>query len=324
MPKSPLSQLSSAPSSPPSSPPSHPDPVARRRPARRSTPPWREVVGVDFSGAAQAGHTTWLARLRPATRAERRAGSPPLHLTALDPLAALAGTAERAPALAHLVALVRASDRALWAFDFPFGFPLEVLPDGARWGAHHALVAEWAHDDYGLGLECVRRARARGGPMHVRRLTDGDARAPFDPYHYRIIYQTVHGIGSVLGALRGDRDTAVLPFQHRRLATARRVLVETCPASTLKRWGLPHQRYKQPEGGALTAVRRRTRRAIVDALAAHVAMDPRFVRRVMRDPGGDALDAVIAGVGGAQGVARADHAALGRHPRYGREGHLFY
>jgi hypothetical protein len=294
-------------------------------PSRPPRPlPFAEVVGVDFSGAAEAGHATWLARLRPATRAERRAGSPSLHLTALDPLAALAGDAARGPALAHLVALVRASDRALWAFDFPFGFPLEVLPEGARWDAHHALVAEWAHDDYGLGLECVRRARGRGGPMHIRRLTDGDARAPFDPYHYRIIYQTFYGIRDVVGRLRRDRDTAVLPFQHRRLATARRALVETCPASTLKRWGLPHQRYKQPEGGALTPVRRRTRRAIVDALGAHVAMDARFVRRVMRDPGGDALDAVIAGAGGAQGVARADHAALARHPRYGREGHLYF
>jgi hypothetical protein len=105
------------------------------------------------------------------------------------------------------------------------------------------------------------------------------------------------------------------------------VLVETCPASTLKRLGLPHQRYKQPEGGPLTSVRRRTRRAILDGLAPHVALDAdggRLRRRAMRDPGGDALDAVVAALGAAQAVAAADHAAIARHPRYRREGHLFY
>ena len=64
----------------------------------------------------------------------------------------------------------------------------------------------------------------------MRRLTDGDARAPFDPYHYRIIYQTFYGIRDVVGRLRRDRGTAVLPFHQRRLAGARRVLVETVAA----------------------------------------------------------------------------------------------
>ncbi len=305
-------------------------------------PRFARAYGVDFSGARLAGRTTWVARLDLAGD-----GGPP-RLAALDRLDRLAGTAERGPALAHLVTMVRGSADALWAFDCPFGLPVELLPARAGWAAQRRLVREWGDDAYGLGLECVRRARALGGPLHVRRLTDGDARAPFDPYHYRIIYQTFYGVRDVAGPLAADAGTAVLPFQYRKLArgrlgrgklgrdrrprregvgdrasgpAARRVVVETCPGSTLRRWGLPFQRYKQPEGGALTAVRRRTRRAIVDGVCARVVVGPAFVRRMMRDPGGDALDAVVAAAGGLEGVLGADHAAGGR---YRREGRLFF
>jgi hypothetical protein len=72
-------------------------------------------------------------------------------------------------------------------------------------------------------------------------------------------------------------------------------------------------------------VRRRTRRRILDGLARSLDADGgRLRRRAMRDPGGDALDAVVAALGAAQAVAAADHAAIARHPRYRREGHLFY
>ncbi len=292
-------------------------------PAPFRLPRFAHAYGVDFSGARLAGRATWVARLALGARGARP------RLVALDRLERLAGTAERGPALAHLVGLVRASEDALWGFDCPFGLPVELLPPRAGWGAQRGLVREWGDDAYGLGLECVRRARALGGPMHVRRLTDGEARAPFDPYHYRIIYQTFYGMRDVAGPLAGDAGTAVLPFQYGKLARGagrgaarvRRVVVETCPGSTLKRWGLAHQRYKQPEGGALSAVRRRTRRGIVEGLAARVEVDAGFVRRMMRDPGGDALDAVVAAAGAWEGVCAAEHGAGGR---YGREGRLFY
>src|SRR5205085_2496564 len=164
-------------------------------------------------------------------------------------------------------------------------------------------------------LECLRRATLLGGPMHIRRLTDHEAKAPFDCYHYRIIYQTFHGMRDVLGPLRRRPGTAILPFQYRRLPGARRVLVEACPASTLKRLGLPHQNYKQPAGGPLTAKRRRTRRAILDGLTARVEIGPAHRYVIMRNGGGDALDAVIAALGGWDAWRDADHAAVARHPR---------
>ena len=142
-------------------------------------------------------------------------------------------------------------------------------------------------------------------------------------YHYRIIYQTFYGMRDVLGPLRRHPRTAILPFHYRRLTAARRVVVEACPASTLKRLGLPHQNYKQPQGGRLTAKRQRVRRVILAGLAGHVVISEAHRRVIMRNGGGDALDAVIAAVGAARAWHTADHHRIARHPRYSREGRLY-
>ena len=277
------------------------------------------IFGVDFSGAKLAGRNTWVARLERAPRRLRVA----YRLVELHRLETLCGTADRAPALAHLVERIAASNGALWALDFPFGLPVEVMAPGARWPDQLDFLREWGDDAYGAGVECVRRSLALRGSKHIRRQTDIEAKAPFDCYHYRIIYQTFHGMRDVLGPLSLVRRTAVIPFQYRRLTPARRVLVEACPTSTLKRLGLPHNNYKQPEGGPLTAKRLRTRRALLDGLTRHVLVGDRHRRVMMRNGGGDALDAVIAGLGAAQAWEAADHRLIARHPRYPREGRLF-
>ncbi|HJT76724.1 MAG TPA: hypothetical protein VJ739_05935 [Gemmataceae bacterium] len=278
------------------------------------------IYGVDFSGARLAGRNTWVARL---VSPARRARTPGYQLAELWRLEKRCGTAERAPALAHLVEVIARSERALWALDFPFGLPVEVMEPGTRWPAQLDFLHAWGENAYGAGVECLRRAQALGGPNHIRRQTDGEAKAPFDCYHYRIIYQTFYGMRDVLGPLRLVKHTAILPFQYRRLPTARRVLVEACPTSTLKRLGLPHNNYKQPEGGPLTRKRLRTRNAILAGLAGHVQISEGHRRVIMRNGGGDALDAVIAALGGIQAWEAADHRHIARHPRYPREGRLF-
>ena len=280
-----------------------------------------QIYGVDFSGARLAGRNTWVARIEREAGARRKAS--PFVLADLARLEDLCGTAERGVALARLVELIAESSDALWALDFPFGLPVEVMGAGGGWAAQFELLREWGEDGYGVGLECLRRAEALGGPRHIRRLTDVEERAPFDPYHYRIIYQTFYGMRDVLGPLRRRGETAILPFQYRRLPRARRVLVEACPASTLKRMGLPHQNYKQPEGGPLTAKRRRTRHVILEGVSRHLRMTETHRRRIMRNGGGDALDAVLAAVGVARAWAACDHRAVARHARYPREGRLY-
>ncbi|HKA56307.1 MAG TPA: DUF429 domain-containing protein [Candidatus Binatia bacterium] len=277
------------------------------------------IYGVDFSGAKLAGRNTWVARIEPASPRRR----PRYTLTSLLPLERACGTAERSAALPHLVQMIAESDGALWALDFPFGLPVELMGPGACWLAQFDLLHAWGEDDYGVGLECIRRAQALGLSKHVRRLTDVEAKAPFDPYHYRIIYQTFYGMRDVLGPLKGQRHTAILPFQYRRLQSARRVLVEACPASTLKLLGLPHQNYKQPQGGRLAPKRLRTRRMILDGLSEYVQITEAQRRVMMRNGGGDALDAVVAAIGAVRSWQTSDHRLVARHPRYPREGRLF-
>lgn len=276
---------------------------------------FRSIYGVDFSGAKLAGENTWIARLVPRRRS--------YELVELWRLRSLCGTAEREPALAHLVKLVAASQDALWGMDFPFGLPVEVVADGASWAEQLRWVRQWCRGAYALGEECVRRALALGKPMHIRRTTDQEAKTPFDCYHYRIIFQTYHGMRDVLAPLSAVRGTAILPFHYRRLPSARRVIVESCPGSTLKRLGLPHQNYKQAEGGPLTRRRRNTRHEILSALSAHIAISPGQRRTIMRNAGGDALDAVIAALGALHGWRDADHQFIVRHARYRREGRLY-
>jgi hypothetical protein len=150
---------------------------------------FQAIFGVDFSGAKLAGRNTWVARLEPFLKNSRR-----LRLSTLANLEKLCGTAERLPALAWLVQHIAESDDALWALDFPFGLPIEIVDPSARWPAQFDLLHAWGEDAYGLGLECVRRAKQRGGPLHIRRITDIEAKTPFDCYHYRIIYQTAQNI----------------------------------------------------------------------------------------------------------------------------------
>ena len=270
-------------------------------------------MGVDFSGAAKAGRTIWLA----STTVRKRG---PLRLDSLDRLDRLIGTADRPAAMAALVSAVQTSDDTLWAIDFPFGLPVEIGPRG--WASQVRRVQRWPDGAYAFGHDCLERARRRGGPMHIRRLTDREQRVPFDPYHYRIIYQTFHGMRDVLGPLSEDLQTRISPFPAER-PDARRTVVEACPATTLHHLGLPHQNYKQAAGGPLTPKHRRTRRTIVDGLEPHVRIGDRHRRVIMRDPGADALDAVIAAVGATRSWPLLDHAAIARHSRYPREGRIY-
>ena len=276
---------------------------------------FRFIYGVDFSGAKLAGENIWIACLVP--RRDR------YELVELSRLRALCGTAQREPALAHLVKLVESSRGARWGMDFPFGLPIEVVEPNSRWADQLRWISRFEDGAYSLGEECVRRARGLGGPMHLRRTTDTEAKTPFDCYHYRIIYQTFHGMRDVLLPLSRTKGTAILPFQYHKLSSAQRAIVEACPTSTLKRLGLPHQNYKQPQGGRLATRRRRTKRRILDGLRQTIRISDAQMRTIMRNGGGDALDAVIAAVGAIDGWQAADHRAISRHARYPLEGRLY-
>ena len=78
------------------------------------------IYGVDFSGAKLAGRNIWVARLERPKRPSRAVRHRLVELASLE---RLCGTAERGPALGHLVQLIADSRAALWALCMGAGLP---------------------------------------------------------------------------------------------------------------------------------------------------------------------------------------------------------
>lgn len=289
-------------------------------------PEIHQVVGVDFSGARQSGLTAWMAR----TEVDLRTGGgapdlPRLRLSSLDPLSELTNGEHRDLVNRYLVDQVLRSEQTLWGFDFPFGLPVEL--GLGTWRQQLRQVGNFVGDAREYGRFLVGRSLELTGAMHVRRLTDSETKTPFDCYHYRIIHQTFHGMRDVLRRIAPDRQTSILPFQFSRLrgesSRPRRIVVEACPSSTLKRLGLPHRLYKQIGGQPPTDAQREVRSQILRGLQQRIELTARQRQLMMENSGADALDAVVAAVGVWETWQRDDPAAIARHPRYRREGRVY-
>ena len=251
-------------------------------------PQLKRVIGVDFSGAAKSGKTAWLAALN-RDRSPGPCGSP---------TDGLSSSHEGGGPLWRLVELA------------PIG---RLAGSDERDAVNRYLV------------DRILSSRQTLWGMDFRRDTDRETQTPFDCYHYRIIYQTFHGMRDVLRPIVADPRTAVLPFQYDLLGDqdVDRVVVEACPSSTLKRLGLPHRLYKQSGAKPPDGKHRRNRQIILRRLANWVQISDHRRRVMMRDPGGDALDAVIAAVGAWRSVSRDRHAEIAEHPRYRHEGRVY-
>lgn len=274
---------------------------------------FERVIGVDFSGAAMPGKLVWIAACDVLPDAS-------LKLTSLQSLDELSGATERDGCLRWLVDCIAGSGRALWGMDFPFSLPVDIAGD-----EHDQLkwVSGFEGNAYDFGRVCVSRAMNLGEKLHLRRDTDIETKTPFDCYHYRIVCQTFHGMRDVLLPLRSRRGVAVVPLEMRKAARADTIVVEACPGSTLKRMRLPHSRYKDPTSRAVAKPKRAVRELILSGLAPHVEIDQASQRVALAQPGGDALDAIIAAVGSWDAWRAADLKAIARHPRYLREGLVF-
>ena len=282
-------------------------------------PSLRRVFGIDFSGAAMSGQTAWAAETEVIGDSDR------LVLTRLNSLGKLAGDDSRLAVNDHLVRMISSSSETLWGMDFPFGLPIEL--GLGPWNHQLKYVANFSGNAKDLGRHLVQTAQALGHSMHVRRVTDRETQTPFDCYHYRIIYQTFHGMRDVLLPAAKNRSTCVLPFHYRRFDTPKRWIVEACPSSTLKRLKLPHRRYKQSAGKQPTEDQKSIRKTILKALThpvdGFVDIKPALQKLMLHDPGGDALDSVLAAVGSFTDFVSVDHESILRHPRYSLEGRVF-
>lgn len=263
--------------------------------ARADGRPRRRVIGVDFSGARDAGRRIWIA-----AGSSLPGGS--LRIDSCVRAADLPGGGPgREAALAALRARIASEGPCVVGLDFPFSLPRALVPDPS-WEDFIRAFPRRYRDAEAFRAACL----AAAGGRELRRATDRAARVPFSAYNLRLYRQTFHGIRDVLVPLVTAGAARASPLQP--ADPAKPLLLEICPASTLK----AARRYLPYKGR--DARRRAARRAILARAEADLGapLEPALRRPIVADAGGDALDAVLAALAAGRAPAGARGDALAR------------
>jgi hypothetical protein len=252
----------------------------------------RRILGVDFSGAADAGRKIWIAEAR-------RGRGNRVKVIELRPASELPnGGIDPRTAIAALVTDIVREPDTIAGFDFPFTLPLRVI-DRPNWEAFIADFGRRFPDPDSFRQWALLRADGR----ELRRATDREAKTPFNSYNLRIYRQTWWGIACLLNPLVANRQAIVRPY-HSMPQEPHPILIEACPASSLKSIGF-YPAYKGPSDAHRRA-RSAVLRKLIDAGLLERPM-PSIEQILLNNIGGDALDAVVAAVATA-------HAAIERAP----------
>ena len=192
------------------------------------------VLGVDFSGASDAGRSLWLT--------EARETGDGLRVEDCYRAADEWGP-DREEAHAGLRSRLTAFD--VVGLDFPFSLPQALLDehcDGEWAGLVEWLTLDGPTDPDEFASTCRSSAReyTGDGTASLRRETDL-RRAALCPYDRMVQYQTFYGIGNVLAGLADDPAVAVAPMQDGDAPTR---VVEVYPAATFGWLGLYREGYK--------------------------------------------------------------------------------
>jgi hypothetical protein len=250
----------------------------------RNAEPRLSYSGVDWSGAVEAGRKVWRAEL---------SGDGEL-VDLRQPWLGQGGV----EFIRSVAAWIASMSEAWVAFDFPFGIALadQQALFGRRLDHPRKWSAVVAHA-YDTPLTFVSALAALNLFGKHRRECDGDA--PWPPLFRQLMYQTY--CGHRLLHLLSQR-VRLLPWDH--AVTAAVSVVETCPATVLKRLGLDATRYK----GAGT---RRQRLILLEAVVRleKLYVPPTLRNAILEDDESDAFDALLAATA-ARRAAHADHQQL--------------
>ena len=264
------------------------------------------IYGIDFSGARDAGNKIWIAK--------GISDGETLIIEDCYSARDLPKSGKDIKAcLTAIVNLIKSNQNAVFGFDFPFGLPI-------------SLVREDSWEEFILGFpknyknpeELRKTCRKAFNGRELNRETDRESHTPFSPYNLRLFRQTYFGISLILRSLVLGGHARILPMQ--KCAVGKPVILEICPASTLRASGL-YGPYK-----GRSEAHRMARQSILDRLPG-----PRPFRirneqvreKAIENAGGDALDSIIA-------ATAASHALNGNFvPRkgdrnlYAIEGYVF-
>lgn len=253
-----------------------------------------EIRGIDFSGSARPGTDIWIT--------EGRLADGSLSISSCLPADERFDATARAPILAAVGEFLESRDGTT-GLDFSFGLPAALLPEAIETWSDSV---EWFASTFDGDADAMRdrlKERARtlpGDGVELKRQTDA-ARGANSPYSFITYYQTLYGTRDVLWPLvrRGVID--VPPME----SAGDRNVIEIYPAGTLRRLDTVATRYKTDTENA-----RKRRKRILEALLAQdtdgptLGISPAIRRTTVNEPGGDALDSVIAAVAAARAVAQ--------------------
>ena len=263
------------------------------------------VIGIDFSGAKDAGKKIWIAT--------GIVSGGRLNLSECRQARDLFETVERDACLERLRRFISGQTDCAIGLDFPFGLPRSVVRSGT-W--EEFALSFRSH--YSSPEEFRKACKTATKGSEGRRETDKEAQTPFSPYNLRLYRQTYHGICDVLAPLVRDRMACVLPMQAPSASLP--WLLEICPASTLIRLGL-----RRPYKGR-GYEQRAGRRIVLETLEAReiVAIEPTLRQTILNNDGGDALDSAIAAIAAA-GALQRQVLPRGLHPDSRNvEGHIYF
>jgi hypothetical protein len=260
------------------------------------------ILGIDFSGAQDAGRKIWIAEARSCEGA--------LAIESCRPADELPDSGRRPDlAIAALARHIVAEADTIAGCDFPFSLPADLLHEG-DWRTFALAFRERFPDPKVFHDSCHRET----GGIEVKRRTDREDKTPFNSFNLRLYRQTWWGIGHLLGPLVARDAARVWPQQEPH--PKKPLIVEVCAACSLIRLDL----YPSYKGRMLG--HRKARQRILDHLVAdgYLAAPGRRLRSLLLDnQGGDALDAVIGAI--AVNRCRLDH----RRDRIDRlEGRVYY
>jgi hypothetical protein len=199
----------------------------------------------------------------------------------------------------------------LAALDFPFGMPLRLLQRLSwplEWSQYMQHIAEMGRAGFEETLERYRNGQPGGDKLHLRQadLLAG-ARSPMMLHRVPVGKMFFEG-----GTRLWSSPVSVLPC---RPLQTNRIALEGYPALVARRY-IGKQSYKSDERTKQTPDQQFARQRIVEALLSKelavtygvsLILHERHRDRLMQDPMGDLLDALLCAIQGAWAYAMRDY-----------------
>lgn len=265
------------------------------------------IIGIDFSGAADAGKRIWIA----VCHAENNR----LKVKECYPARDLQSSAERDISLRTLGRFITDQGACICGIDFPFGLPRSPLTE-TNW---EEFIINFSNR-YQCPEDFRQKCFDDNGGHECRRATDHEAKTPLSPYNWRLFRQTFFGIRDLLAPIVKAKSACILPMQ--RPLPGRTWLIEVCPASTLKRLGLyDSYHYKGRKEG-----KRDVRAGLLRRLEAKGDLqmaEQHLKSTLVENSGGDALDSVIAAIATLRALRNPNDLYSTVDP-YGLEGRVYW